>query len=115
MYPKIPRHIDINFGLRRAMNYNTDEYFPKILGFCLRFDLDDYIKSKVMGQWIIFQCEKGTSGLKRATVLISTAKELKIPLSADAMQAYIELENNFTGTFGLRISSLFMGNKNEKK
>lgn len=117
-YPKVPRHIDIDTALTRAMNYNTDDYFPKILRFCLRFDLDNYIKSKVMGQWIIFQCEKGTSeGLRRATELITKAKELQIPLSADALQVYMELENNLTGlnTLILRISSLLMGNKSEKK
>ena len=115
-HPNVPRNVDIDAMLVRAMTYKTDEFFPKILEFCLRFDLDNYKRSKVVGQWIIYQCEKGNSeGLKKATELMNTAKDLNIPLSADALQDCIELENNLAGLSSLitKITSVILGNKNK--
>ena len=89
----------------------------KTLKFCLRFDLGDYIKKKVMGQWIIYQCRKGNSeGLRKANDLITKARELKIPVSADALQDCLELENNLAGLSNLiaRISTVILKNKMKK-
>jgi hypothetical protein len=113
-YPFLPRNVDVDSVLHRAMKYETDEFFMKTLKFCLRFDLGDYIKSKVMGQWIIYQCEKGNSeGLRKANDLIRKARELKIPVSADALQDCLELENNLSGLSSViaRIISVILQNK----
>lgn len=86
-YPFIPRHVDVDEMLHEAMSRKTDVLFLVILRFCLRFDIDEYIKSKVIGQWIVYQCDKGNSeGLKKANELMIMAKDLNIPVSADALQ-----------------------------
>ena len=91
-HPKVARHIDMDSALIKC---KKEEHFLKLLQICLRFDLDTFVKGKVMGQWIIFQCEKGTSeGQKRATELIRQSRQMQIPLAADAIQMYMELGSN---------------------
>ena len=117
-YPFIPRHVDVDEMLHEAMSQKTDKLFLLILRFCLRFDIDEYIKSKVIGQWIVYQCDKGNSeGLKKANELIIMAKDLNIPVSADALQNCIELENNLSGLSSLlsRITSVILKNTDSKR
>ena len=97
-YPFLPRCLDVDAIIRIAMNSHNDRLFFKVLQFCLRFDFDDYVKSKVMEKWILHHCEKGNSeGLRKANELIIKAKELGIPVSADALQYCLELNNNLAG------------------
>ena len=117
-YPFIPRHVDVDEMLHEAMSQKTDTFFLVILRFCIRFDIDEYIKSKVIGKWIDYQCDKGNSeGLKKANELIIMAKDLNIPVSADALQNCIELENNLSGLSSLlsRITSVILKNTDSKR
>ena len=117
-YPFIPRHVDVDEMLHEAMSNKTDRLFLVTLRFCIRFDIDEYIKSKVIGKWIDYQCNKGNSeGLKKANELIIMAKDLNIPVSADALQNCIELENNLSGLSSLlsRITSVILKNTDSKK
>ena len=117
-YPFIPRHVDVDELLHDAMSKKTDRLFLVMLRFCIRFDIDEYIKSKVIGRWIDYQCNKGNAeGLKKANELIIMAKDLNIPVSADALQNCIELENNLSGLSSLlsRITSVILKNTDSKR
>ena len=97
-YSYLPRCLNIDAVIDIAVKDRNDKLFFTILQFCLRFDFDDYIKSKVIEKWIIYQCEKGNEdGLKKANELIVKAKQLKIPVTHDALQYSLLLKNNLSG------------------
>ena len=97
-YPSLPRSLDIDAVLDRATNDQNDKLFFVILQFCLRFDFDDFIKSRVIEKWIIYHCDKGNDeGLRKANELMIKSKELKIPVTPDALQYYSDLNYNLSG------------------
>ena len=97
-YPSLPRSLDIDAVLDRATNVQNDKLFFIILQFCLRFDFDDFIKSRVIEKWIIYHCDKGSDeGLRKANELMIKSKELKIPVTPDALQYYSDLNYNLSG------------------
>lgn len=97
-YPYLPRCLNMDAVIDIAVNDRNDKLFFIILQFCLRFDFDDHVKSKVIEKWIIYQCEKGNEeGLRKANELIVKAKQLKIPVTPDALQYSLLLKNNLSG------------------
>jgi hypothetical protein len=56
-HPKLPRYLDMDHLLDRAVRYQQESFFRQLLEISLKFDLEEYEKIRALESLLVFQCK----------------------------------------------------------
>lgn len=56
-HPEVARNLDADHILSRASDVTDDRVFRQLIEICMRFDLDDYNKTRAFEGLLLHQCE----------------------------------------------------------
>jgi len=88
--PALVPALKIDLVLARAARYKAEDNYRRLIEICLKYETPAYIKSRVFEELLALQTRSYNLGGGSQT--IKTAKSLDIRITADYLQAYLDLK-----------------------